>query len=211
MSLCWEDRLRLLAYREQPEVVEALTDTGVHVASHQAVGGNWQVLDPAERQISATLHLAPPPTSAKQFDRLAVKWSLMAVGEPARLVIDDLSSRQPRRQGDLELSIERLEQHDGDRVELTALVARDGPLPDPPEALFQEYTLELFNSDGRACRLQTQANSLAQGGARLRLVFGGDFAHSPPKTLRLTYPQIGGRRDLTLVFRHVPLPVARPE
>jgi hypothetical protein len=140
-----------------------------------------------------------------------VKWTLMAIGDPATLAIDDLASRQPRRQGDLELAIQRVDRHDSDRIEIAVLIQRDGPLPDPPEVLYQDYTVELFNAEGRACRLQSQANSLADGGALLRLAFCGDFEQSAPKTLRLTYPQIRDERELTLVFRHVPLPVSRPD
>ena len=211
MSVSWEDRFRLVAYRAQPEVVEAVTDTGVRLGSLEPAGGRWGVLGNGERQLSATVKLSPPPIAAKQLDRLAVKWTLMAVGDPETLVIDDLASRQPRRQGDLEMSIERVEPHDGDRIELTVLVARDGPLPDPQEVLFQDYTVELFDSEGHACRLQSQANTMAEGGAELKLTFGGDFSQSPAKTLRLTYPQLRDQRDLTLVFRNVPLPVSRPE
>ena len=67
---------------------------------------------------------------------------------------------------------------------IDVLIARDGPLPDPPEALFQDYTVELFDSEGRACRLQTQANSMADGGAQLRLTFGGDLAGDAGRILR---------------------------
>jgi hypothetical protein len=211
MSLSWEDRLKLVAYRVQPEVVEAVTDSGARLSSLQPGGGRWSVLGNGERQMTATLKLSPPPAAAKTLDRLTVKWTLMAVGDPATLVIDDLASRQPRRQGDIEMAIERFERHENDRVEVSVLVTRDGPLPDPPEALFQDYTVELFDSEGRACRLQSQANALAAGGAQLRLVFCGDFEPAMPKTLRLTYPQIRDQRDLALVFRNVPLPISRPE
>jgi hypothetical protein len=211
LNLSWEDRLRPVAYRTQPEVVEAVTDTGAKLASQTPGGGRWMMVSGGERQLAATLKLSPPPTSAKQLDRLAVKWTLMAIGDPATLAIDDLASRQPRRQGDLELAIQRVDRHDSDRIEIAVLIQRDGPLPDPPEVLYQDYTVELFNADGRACRLQSQANSLADGGALLHLVFCGDFEQSAPKTLRLTYPQIRDERELTLVFRHVPLPVSRPD
>jgi hypothetical protein len=211
VSLSWEDRLKLVAYRVQPEVVEAVTDGGMRLSSLQPGGGRWNVLGNGERQLTATIKLSPPPTTAKQLDHLTVKWMLMAVGDPATLVIDDLASRQPLRQGDVEMAIERFERHENDRVELSVLVTRDGPLPDPPEALFQDYTVELFDSEGRACRLQSQANALAAGGAQLRLIFCGDFEHATPKALRLTYPQIRDQRDLALVFRNVPLPVSRPE
>ncbi len=98
-----------------------------------------------------------------------------------------------------------------DRIEIALLIQRDGPLPDPPDVLYQEYTVELFNADGHACHLQNQSNSLAEGGVLLRLAFYGDFAQSPPKTLRLTYPLLRDEREMTLIFRHVPLPVSRPE
>ncbi len=211
MNLTWEDRLRVVAYRAQPEVVEAVTDTGAKLGSLTPGGGRWMMLSPTERQIGATLRLSPPPTSAKQLDRLAVKWTLMATGEPATLTIDDLESRQPRRQGDVELTIQRVEPHDSERIEVALLIQRDGPLPDPPDVLYQEYTIELFNAEGHACHLQNQSNSLAEGGVLLRLAFYGDFAQSSPKTLRLTYPQLRDEREMTLVFRHVPLPVSRPE
>jgi hypothetical protein len=84
-------------------------------------------------------------------------------------------------------------------------------MPDPPESLFQEYTIELFDSEGRACRLQSQANALVNGGAQFHLIFCGDFEQATPKTLRLTYPQIRDQREMPLIFRNVPLPVARPE
>jgi hypothetical protein len=210
-TLTWEDRLRLVAYRAGPEVVEAVTDTGAKITSLTPGGGRWMMISAGERQISAALKLSPPPASAKQLDRLAVKWTLMAIGEPATLAIDDLDSHQPRRQGDVELSIERVDRHDAERIEIAVLIRRDGPLPDPPEVLYQDYTVELFTADGRACRLQNQSNSLAEGGALLRLAFYADFAQSPARTLRLTYPQLRDQRELTLVFRHVPLPVSRPE
>jgi hypothetical protein len=211
LTVSWEDRLRLVAYRAQPEVVEAVTDAGTKLGSSQPGGGRWNVIGNGERQITASLRLSPPSTSAKTLARLAVKWTLMAVGDPATLVMDDLTNRQPRRQGDVELAIERFERRDSDRVEVGVLITRDGPMPDPQEALYQDYTIELFDTQGRACRVQSQANALAGGGAQIRLVFCGDFDQSPPKALRLTYPQIRDQRDLTLLFRDVPLPVSRPE
>jgi hypothetical protein len=211
LNLTWEDRLRLVAYRAQPEVAEASTDTGTKLGSLSPAGGRWMMLSPTERQIGATLRLSPPSTSAKLLNRLAVTWTLMAVGEPATLTINDLESRQPIRQGDVELTIQRVDRHDADRIEIALLIQRDGPLPDPPDVLFQEYTIELFDTEGHACHLQNQANSLAEGGVLSRLALYGDFAQSPPKTLRLTYPQIRDAREMTLVFRQVPLPVSRPE
>jgi hypothetical protein len=211
LKVRWEDRFKPVAARMQPEVVEAVTDTGVRLSA-PAIGGNsWSVLENSERQLSARIRLNPPPISARQLDRLVLQWGLIAVGDPTGLTIDDLSSRHPYRQDDVEATIERLEEHDGNRLEISLLVARDGPMPEPQEVLFQEYVVELFDASGQAIHLQSQTNVFTDGGAQLRLTFGGDFSQNPAKTLRLTYPRLRDRRDVQLVFRHVPLPTGRPE
>jgi hypothetical protein len=211
LNMHWEDRFHLVASRAQPEVVEAITDTGVRLSAPANGGNSWNVLGNSERQLSARIKLNPPPVAARQLDRLVLQWGLVAVGDPAGLTIDDLSSHKAYRQDDIEATIERLERHDDLRLDITLLVARDGPMPEPQEALFEEYTAELFTAGGQPIHLQSQANTLTDGGAQLHLTFGGDFSQNPPKTLRLTYPRIRDKRDVQLVFRHVPLPTARPE
>ena len=135
----------------------------------------------------------------------------MAVGDPATLVIDDLTSRQPRRQGDVELAIDRFERHENDRVEMIALVTRDGPMSDPPEACFKTTRSSYSTPKDEPAACKVKRMRLVGGGAQFHLIFCGDFEQATPKTLRLTYPQIRDQREMTLVFRNVPLPVSRPE
>jgi len=211
LTVRWEDRFQLVAARSQPALIEAVTDTGVRLSAPTIGGNSWNVLGNADRQLSARVKLNPPPIAARQLDRLVLGWDLIAVGDPTALTIDDLASRHAYRQDDLEATIERLEQHDGNRLEISLVVARDGPMPEPQEVLFQEYVVELFDAGGQTIHLQSQSNLLTERGAELRLSFGGDFSQKPPKTLRLTYPRIRDRRDVQFVFRHVPLPTGRPE
>jgi hypothetical protein len=210
MNVRWEDRLRLSGFRAQPEVVEAVTDTGAHLTAVAGALGGWNVVGPAERKLSARVKLSPPPVAARQLDRLELRWELIAIGDFASLGVDDLTSHAVHHQDDLELTIESIQRHDG-HLDVTVLVARDGPLPEAQEILFQEYTVELFDTEGRAIHLDSQANLLTERGAQVRLAFSGDFDQNPPKTLRLSYPRIRDQRNLKLVFRHVPLPTARPE
>jgi hypothetical protein len=211
LSLRWEDRFDPVAARSQPEVVEAVTDTGVRLTAPPIGGNSWNVLGNSERQLAARIKLNPPPTSAHQLDRLVLGWSLIALGDPAALTIDDLSSRHAYRQDDIEATIERMERREGNRLEIFLLIARDGPMPEPQEVLFQEYIVELFDAGGETIHLQSQSNVLTERGAELRLNFGGDFSQNPPKTLRLTYPRLRDSREVRLVFRNVPLPTGRPE
>lgn len=210
MNVRWEDRLRLTGFRAQPEVVEAVTDTGTHLSGCSGGANSWNVLGPAERKISARVKLTAPLVAAKQLDRLAIAWNLLAVGDFASLSVDELTSRAIHRQDDVELTIESIQRHEA-HLDVTLLVSRDGPLPEAADALFQEYTVELFDTEGRAIRLDTQACALTDKGVEVRLAFSGDFDQSPPKSLTLTYPRIRDQRKLQLVFRHVPLPTARPE
>ncbi|HEX3997441.1 MAG TPA: hypothetical protein VHX65_02710 [Pirellulales bacterium] len=211
LNLRWEDRFQPVAARGMPELVEATTDTGAHVTS-PAIGANsWNVLGHAERQLTARLKLNPPPIAAGRLDRLVVQWAMIAVGEPATLAIDDLTSRTAHRQDDIEATIERVERHDDNRMEITLLVARDGPMPEPQEVLFEEYKVELLDAAGQAMHLHNQSSGMTEGGAQMRLTFGGDFSHNAPKALRLAYPRVRDSRNVQYVFRNVPLPTGQPK
>jgi len=211
VNLRWEDHLRLTGFRAQPEVVEAVTDTGVRLASLSVAPNSWNVLAPNERQLTARLKLAPPLVGSHQLDRLSMRWGLVAVGDFASIAVDDLAARRTCRQDDVELTVESVERHEGGHLELALLVNRDGPLPEPQEILFQEYTVELFDGGGRALRLESQANLMTERGAQMRVTFNGDSQPDSPKTLRLTYPRLRDQREMQLVFRRVPLPTSRPE
>lgn len=210
LQAIWEDRFRLVAYRLQPEVIEAETDAGGRL-SGQATAGGWNIAGSGTKQVTMNVRLQPPPTSARSLKTLRLRWGLVAVGDLAQLDVDDLQSSAPHFQDDLELTIESFQTAPGGRCELTLLLAREAVLLDPAELVFQENEIELFDAQGRAYRKQGQTNTLSDRGPLMKLSFSSENAESVPRTLRVTYPRIRSQRDLEIVFRDVPLPVGRPE
>ncbi len=103
LQMMWEDRLRLIAYRSQPELVTARTDAGTTVASTQPSAVGWNVAGSGTRQLTMNLRLHPPATSAKKLDQLTLKWGLIAVGDMADLTVTDFSMKTPFYQDDVEL------------------------------------------------------------------------------------------------------------
>jgi hypothetical protein len=211
LQMMWEDRFRLVSYRSQPELVEAVTDTGAQLSATQPAGSGWNVASQGTHQLTTELRLHPPTTAARTLRSLRLKWGLIAVGDMATIEISNLSSTQPHRQDDLELIVESVQESPGARYEVTLAANRDLVIPEPQEVLFQENEVQLFDADGRPFRKQGQTNSLTDRGARLRLSFTGESPDSRPSSLRFTYPRIRDRHDLEIAFRNVPLPVARPE
>ena len=211
LRMMWEDRFRLVAYRAQPELILAKTDGGDELPASQPAASGWNVLTPGTRQASLSLRLRPPSVSASKLETLALKWALVASGDPASLTVDDLKSTEPHFQDDVEMTVENVRQGPGPRLDMTVIVSRDLLLPEPQDVVFQENEFELFDGDGRAWRRQGQTNGLTDRGARFELTFTGDNPQSTPKTLRMTYPRVRARQDLEIVFRNVPLPVARPD
>jgi len=211
LQAMWEDRFRLVAYRSQPELIEAVTAEGAALAAAQATSGGWNIAGPGTRQVALSLRLHPPATTAKAIGTLKLKWGLIAVGDMATIEVADLHSTEPRFQDDVELVIEGFQQGPGPRCELTLVVVRDLVVPEPQELLFQENEVELFDTQGRAFRKQGQTNNLGERGAVSKLTFTGDSADSVPKLLRFNYPRIRSQKDLEIVFRDVPLPTSRPE
>jgi len=211
LQAMWEDRFRLIAYRSHPELVEATTDTGARIIAAQAAASGWNVAGSGTRQVSMSLRLQPPAISAKQLDTLWLKWGLVAIGDPAQIEIEDLNSTQPHFQDDVEVVVQKFQQGPKSRCELTLLVVRELVIPEPQELIFDELEVELFDLQGRAFHRQGQANSLGDQGATLKLTFSGDDEIAAPKVLRITYPRVRAQKDLEIVFRHVPLPTARPE
>lgn len=206
----WEDRFRLMAYRLQPEVVEAETDTGVRLSA-QATTGGWNIAGSGTKQVTMNVRLQPPPVSARSLKTLRLRWGLVAVGDLARLEVSDLETAGPRFQDDLELAVDDFQATHGGRCELTLLLTREAALPEPADVVFQENDIELFDTTGRAYRKHGQTNTLSDRGPLLKLSFSSEDAGSQPQTLRVTYPRIRSQHDLEIVFRDVPLPVGRPE
>ena len=217
LHLTWEQRLRLLAYTTQPEVVEARTDTGQLLAVLPPAQRNWNVVMPEARHVIATLRLTPPATDARRLDVLALRWPLLAVGQPAALVATDLAAGRSYAQDDVEVTVESLQQLPSGRYEVVLIVSRDRAPPDPAEIVFQENDVDLFDAAGCVLRLQSQTHQFVGRGLEIRLQCGsvsgsGDSSGvDRPALLRLIYPRLRSRRSLELVFRDVPLPTARPQ
>ena len=217
LHLTWEQRLRLLGYTTQPEVVEARTDTGQLLATLPPMQGNWNAVTPEARHIITTLRLTPPATDARRLEVLSLRWPLLAVGDSAALVATDLVAGRSYAQDDLEVTIESLERLPSGRYEVVLIVSRDRAPPEPAEVVFQENDVDLFDASGRVLRLQSQTHQFVRRGLEIRLqcgsLSGGSDASAVdrPAVLRLIYPRLRSRRSLELVFRDVPLPTARPQ
>lgn len=211
LQMMWEDRLRLTAYRSQPELVAARTDAGTTVASTQPSVVGWNVAGTGTRQLTMNLRLHPPATSAKKLDQLTLKWGLIAVGDMADLTITDFKTQTPFYQDDVELRIEEFDTSTAQRCELTMLIIRDASPADPQEAFFQECDWVLLDQNGAPYRKQGQTNNRDADGARVKLTFVGETSESKPKTLTFSYPRIRSQRDVVLTFRDVKLPNGRPD
>lgn len=211
LQMMWEDRFRMVAYRSQPELVQARTNTGADIAATQPGTSGWNVAGNGTRQLTMNLKLHPPPTAASKLDTLSLKWGVIAVGDMATLTVADLEQRTPHYQDDVELCVEQVEQSAGQRCELGLLVLRDLVLDDPQEAFFQECDVELLDQNKMPYRKQGQNNSYESDGARIKLTFIGESSDSKPTTLRFSYPRIRSQRDVVITFKDVPLPNGRPE
>ncbi|HWB10614.1 MAG TPA: hypothetical protein VG826_15395 [Pirellulales bacterium] len=210
LQAVWEDRFRLVAYRLQPELVEAVTDTGVRL-SGQSTSGGWNIAGPSTRQVSMNLRMQPPSTTAACLKMLRLKWGLIAVGDMAQLEIDRLDSTEPHFQDDVELVVEKVQEFPGSRCELSLRIVCDAVVSDPADLIFCESEVELLDSQGRAYRRQGQTNTIAGDVALMKISYLGDEGHSAPDKLRFRYPRIRSQRELEIVFRDVPLPLGRPE
>jgi hypothetical protein len=206
VQMVWEDRFRLVAFRTNPVIVEATAATGESLTPVQGVPGSWQACPPSTKQLQARLGLSPPPVAAAELSRLTLRWTLMAVGEMRQVVIDDLAEARRADRDNVELIIDSVERRDRDRIEIACVVARDISLPDPAEIVFQEYRVDLQDTDGRPWRSQGSSCLLTDRGVQIRTTFVRDGQQGEPKSLVLHYPAVRSQRDLEFSFLHVPLP-----
>jgi len=210
-QMTWENRFRLTAYRAQPELVSARTERGTPIAATQPSVSGWNVAGSGTRQLTMNMRLQPPAVASGSLETLTLKWGLIAVGDMADLTIDDLRTRTPHYQDDVELRVEEVDASTVQRCEISLLVIRDMILADPQEAFFQECEWELVDQHGVPFRRQGQTNSRDEDGARIKLTFAGDRADSRPHRLKFSYPRIRSQRDVLLTFRNVKLPNGRPD
>ncbi|HEY2840826.1 MAG TPA: hypothetical protein VGJ26_16835 [Pirellulales bacterium] len=211
VEMTWEDRFKLVAYRASPEVLAATTDTGVTLNAAQPAAGGWNVTGVGSRQALMNIRLQPPPARARELETLRLAWELIAVGDFTHLDVEDLASREPRFQDDVELVIESFQPTTGGRYEVVVRMRRNLTAPDPAEAILQEHDLELIDAAGTSLRKLNQSGALADHGATIKATFLAANETSPPQKLRFTYPRLRSQRNLEIIFRHVPLPTGLPE
>ncbi|MBX9789279.1 MAG: hypothetical protein K2Y37_10220 [Pirellulales bacterium] len=213
LQAMWESRFRLVAYRVQPELVEAVTDTGQRLALCVSPTG-WNICGPETRQVPLEMKLHPPLVSAEQLDRLHLRWSLMAVGDFATLEVTDFAKREPHHEDDIEVIVEEQQLIESNQFQLTLLVARPYAVPEPHEVLFQENRFELTGADDKPWGLANLVQEMHAGAVRAKLTFrrpSTAAATDQPARLKVHYPRIRSQRALDLVLTDVPLPHGRPD
>lgn len=206
-QVMWEDRFSLVAYRPEPELLEARTDTSQDLTATQPPGEGWRIVSPGTRQLNLKLALDPPEASSTQLDVLRLGLGLVAVGNRQTVVIDDLVSDEPHVHEGIALVIQEVKQK-GPRWQITVVVAHEDGLPDPQEIVFYENEFEAFDAAGKPLNFLSQSHTLTEAGARITLSFSGDGA-GEPTTLHFSFPRIRSERNVELVFRNVPLPKNR--
>lgn len=211
LELIWEDRFNLVAHRAQPVVVRAVTDDGQRISSEQPSGGAWSVVSAGGHQTSATLRLHPPPVRATRLAELTLAWELIAVGDFATVELDPRQDRAAHFQDDAAITVSDCRIESSGRVEIDLSMARDMPIPEPQDIVFQENRIALLDADGKLFRKHGQSHALTMDGAQYKLTFIGPSPDSVPARLRVKYPRIRSRRTVELAFRDVPLPCDRPE
>jgi hypothetical protein len=207
----WEDRFRIVGYAAQPELAEGVTDNHVIISAAQPAGGGWNATTRGLRQVTATLKLNPIPVSAASLSTFTVRWGLVAVGEPATLVLSRLEPGTLQSQDDVSARIDSVDKQSVGKYLVTLAIERDLAMPDPYEIMFREYEVELVDTKDRPFRVQNVSPALTERGVQLRVTFQGEAVDSEPKLLRLHYPRLRARRNLELTFRDVPLPIGKPE
>jgi hypothetical protein len=209
LQMNWEDRFRLVAYRSQLDVVEAVTNDGAQLPARQGIATGWSVASAGTRQVSMTVRVEPP-RGATHLDLMKLRWGLIAVGDMASLEFSDLSAGSVHCQDDVQLTVLGMEERAAGRFEISLAVSRDLAVPEPADLIFQENQVELFDAEGRALSLQGQQNSTGERGAQLKLGFVCESGTGRPHVMRFQYPRIRSQKELDIVFRDVPLPHASP-
>ncbi len=214
VRILWEDRFNLVAFRSRPRLVEAVTDTGKKLLPVKQSGSRevWSGTGSGVRHVSASIALRPPSLSDKELDRFKLEWSMIAVGDMATLEVTDLQSRRPQYGDHLELIVEKVRKDPrGNHYIISVLILRDLVVPEPREILQHENRLELFDSEGRRCKPEGASSVLFDRGVRMTARFRMPRADSTPERLEVSYPRIRDQRALEIEFRHVPIPVSKPE
>lgn len=203
----WEDRLQLTAYRAAPQVLAARPDAGEPLLPVETPR-DWQIVGAGAKQVTLEVKLQPPGDPARSLETLLLEWELMAAGDPAQLLIDDLNSGAAARADGMEVVVEECQPKSDTLVDLCLAVSYDELLPEPPEAVFHENRYELLDAAGRPLELVDEAYELAAEAIGARLTFRrvAEGSAGQPARLRVTYPRLRSQRALTAQFNNIPLP-----
>lgn len=207
LQMLWEDRFRLAAYRGQPEVVEVVAGNGTRLVGATTSGDNWNVASESPRHVNASIRISPPPVVAKTLSLLRLRWELVALGQISTIELPNPAEGAELYQDGISIQVSKYRTEPTGRTDLTLVVAREIPAPDPAEIQFHENTMELVDANNKPLRLQDQNHSTTDRGVEYRLVFMPQGSFEGPVKLRVNYPKFRSRRDLEIVFKDVPLPV----
>ncbi len=211
LKFSWEDRFQIVGYASQPELVEAVTDNHVVCSAAQPSGSAWNATTPR-----ATPSHGQPETQSRAHLGQIVRSVHRALGANRRGRAGGARNRRIRSrrtfaQDDLAATVLSIDRQQSSKFVVTLNVTRDLSMPDPREVIFQEYTVDVLDADGRKFRVQSQSPSLSDDGVQLKLTLAGESPDSEPRLLKLHYPRIRSRRNVELTFRDVPLPTGQPE
>ena len=215
LTLDWEDRFRLVAYKSEAEVAAAVGEGGVTIRPIGTGRGRWVAATDATRQAAMTIALQPPPVAVKSLTELRMRWPLIAVGEMATLEIANPTAGQIYCQDDVRLRVDALMQVAPRRWKIDLVLRRDLVMPEPAAILFHENDIELTDAAGRPFRHSVgnedaTNREMTEAGLAMRLKFIGETATSKPTHLRITYPRRRSHRELEIIFRDLSLPTAVP-
>jgi hypothetical protein len=212
MLVSWENRFRVVAHHTNLQIAAVTANVPAKMFGLRSSDGGWQVVENTAQQFSTTIRLQPPPQAATQLDELTLLWDVIAIGDPAMLVVEDFASDTVHRQDNLNLKIQQMSGTSETRWEMVIEVSRDLIVPDPEEILFLENTFQMFGANGEPFELRgTSRLGITDGVAKLKLTFVAPSAEIAPAQFMVHYPRIRDRRSLPITFRNVPLPTGKPE
>ncbi|MBN1851404.1 MAG: hypothetical protein JW829_01720 [Pirellulales bacterium] len=207
----WENHLRLIAYQNQPEVVEAVLPSGSSLRPIESSPGNWNLLHSNLRQLTATLCFEPPPVAEDRLTKLVLRWPMLAVGDMAELVLSHPKPGDVYYQDDLSLTIESMQSESGGAYRVILRIARDLVPPEPADILLVENSVELLDHNGHPFSTESSRGSFVAETARKTILFRPPNQEAKPAMLRLVYPRIRDIRAVEFEFRDIPLPTGGPQ
>jgi len=210
----WEAHLRPVAYGSQPLPVRILDEQGHRLTwpgdASRPHDSGWEIVTRGDHQMIAAVALPPPPMAAQKLSLLELSWPIVAVGDVAEVEIPDPSAGKSFDRDDVQVDLEQFDRRPGNRYLVRLRIRRDLVLPEPRQVLLHENAVELLSGDGRPFYQQSRTAELVDGGARLRITFRPPEPELEAAALKVAYPRLRSRREISLIFRDVPLPpVAR--